>query len=130
MDDGRSMRAVGAQTGDPSVKRGLRENYCATLDFDGSHERHDRGALPRMLKKPDLLTRPTPARRDPPFRGQGRSEQPTMALPSLLVYVAQDGSDEFPDARVQRGPSQAARCASTGDSPGHPPLLAGFFSTL
>jgi len=54
----------------------------------------------RMLKKPDLLTRPTPARRDPPFRGQGRSEQPTMVLPSLLVYVAQDGSDEFPTARV------------------------------
>jgi hypothetical protein len=27
-------------------------------------------------------------------------------------------------------PSEAARCASTGDSPGHPPLLAALFSSL
>ena len=29
----------------------------------------------RMLKKARLLTRPTPARQDAPFRGQGRSER-------------------------------------------------------
>jgi hypothetical protein len=28
----------------------------------------------RLLKKTGLLTRPTPARRDAPFREQGRSE--------------------------------------------------------
>jgi hypothetical protein len=41
-----------------------------------------------------------------------------------------DGSDESPIARVQRGSSETARCASTGDSPGHPPMLADFFSIL
>ena len=51
------------------------------------------------------LTHPTPARQDAPFRGQGRRERPKMILPSLLVYVAQDGPDEFPTACVQRGPS-------------------------
>jgi hypothetical protein len=45
-----------------------------------------------------------------------------MVIPSLLVYVAQDGPDESPPARVQRGSSETARCASTGDSPGHPAL--------
>jgi hypothetical protein len=53
-----------------------------------------------------------------------------MILPSLLVYVVQDGPDESSTARVQRGPSEGARCASTGDSPGHPSLLAGLFSIL
>ena len=33
-------------------------------------EEHSR----RMLKQANLLTRPTPARQDAPFRGQGRSE--------------------------------------------------------
>ena len=32
-------------------------------------------ALRRVLKKARLLTRPTPARQDAPFRGQGRSER-------------------------------------------------------
>jgi hypothetical protein len=77
-----------------------------------------------------LLTRPTLARRDAPCPRQGRSERAKMTLPSLLVYVAQDGPDESLIARVQRGSSEAARCASTGDSPGHPPLLADFFSIL
>jgi hypothetical protein len=52
-----------------------------------------------------VLTRPAPARQDAPFRRQGRSEELTMILPSLLVYVPHDGSDESPTARVQRGPS-------------------------
>ena len=33
------------------------------------------------------LTRPTPARQDAPFRGQGREGRPKMILPSLPVYV-------------------------------------------
>ena len=42
-----------------------------------------------------------------------------------------DGPDESPTARVQRGSSETARCASTGDSPGPShPLLADFFSAL
>jgi hypothetical protein len=63
-----------------------------------------RSALGRMLKKSTVLTRPTPARQDVLFRGQGRSERVKMILQSLLVYVAQDGPDESPTARVQRGP--------------------------
>ena len=44
-----------------------------------------------------------------------------MILPSLLVYVIPGMARMSPPvARVQRGPSQAARCASTGDLPGHP----------
>ena len=53
---------------------------------------------------------------------QGRSEQLTIAHPSLLVDFSQGWSGEFPTARVQRGESATARCASTGDSPGHPSL--------
>ena len=59
---------------------------------------------------------------------QGRSEQLTIVLPSLLVDIFWDSPDESPTARVQRGSSETARCASTGDSPG--PLLADFFSIL
>ena len=96
----------------------------------------------RMLKKARLLTRPTlaataPARPesaktaslpwDAPYSKQGRSECSTMVLPSLLVYVAQDGPDESLTARVQRGSSETARCASTGDSPGHPSPAGGLF---
>jgi hypothetical protein len=33
-----------------------------------------------------LLTCPTPARQDAPFRGQGRSERTKIILPSLFVY--------------------------------------------
>ena len=33
-----------------------------------------------MLKKARLLTRPTPARRDAPFRGQGRSSEADLRL--------------------------------------------------
>jgi len=59
----------------------------------------------RMIKKTGLLTRPTLARQDAPCPMQGRSERPKMILPSLFVYVARDDPDEFPTARVQRGPS-------------------------
>jgi hypothetical protein len=43
----------------------------------------------RMLRKASFLTRPTPARQDAPFRGQGRSERPKIVLPSSLVYGLQ-----------------------------------------
>ena len=36
----------------------------------------------------------------------------------------------IPTARVQRGRSEAARCASTGDQPGYPSSAAGVFSIL
>ncbi len=76
-----------------------------------------------------LHTRPTPARQDAPFRGQGRSERLKMILSKLAwVPCPWDGSDESPTARVQRGPSEGARCASTGDSPGHPILCWRTFS--
>ncbi|TKB94027.1 MAG: hypothetical protein E8D41_05635 [Nitrospira sp.] len=53
---------------------------------------------------------------------QGRSEQ---------LRFLKDGPDECPIARVQRGESATARCASTGDSPDYPiSLLADFFSSL
>ena len=40
-----------------------------------------------MLKKARLLTRPTPARQDAPFR----SERPKIVLPSSLVPLSGDG---------------------------------------
>jgi hypothetical protein len=47
-----------------------------------------------MIKKVRLLTRPTPARRDAPFRGQDRSERRAEAYP--LGYV-----EGLSDARTQ-----------------------------
>ena len=35
-----------------------------------------------------------------------------------------------PTARVQRGPSQAAHCGSTGNSPGHPSPAGRLFQHL
>ena len=67
---------------------------------------------------------------------KGRSARPQGATkddPSKLACLCypRDSPDESPAARVQRGPSEAARCASTGGSPGHPiPLLADFFSAM
>ena len=45
----------------------------ARRDFIGLHIWDNRSAPRRMLKKARRLTRPAPARRDAPFRGQGRS---------------------------------------------------------
>lgn len=60
---------------------------------------------------------------------QGRSKRLSMILSKLArIPCPRGGSGEFPTARVQRGPSEGARCASTGDSPGDPSLLADFFS--
>jgi len=52
------------------------------------------------------------------------SKKGTWTLPPpifpLYFSPSQDGSDESPTARDQRGESATARCASTGDSPSHP----------
>jgi len=45
----------------------------ARRSFTGLHVWDNRSTPRRMLKKARLLTRPTPARQDAPFRGQGRS---------------------------------------------------------
>ena len=63
-----------------------------------------------------LLTRPTLARRDAPCPRQGRSEQSLFEVGGMI-----------PTARVQRGPSEAARCASKGIVPATPSPI---FSTL
>ncbi len=70
--------------------------------------------MARLLTRPTLATispsRPESTKtasppRDAPCPKQGRSERTRMILPSLLVYVAQDGPDESLTARVQRGSS-------------------------
>src|SRR5262245_24497794 len=98
----------------------------------------------RLFKKPDLLTRPAPARRDAPFRVRARSEHPKMFFHTCLDTFSSHGLDESPAARIQRGsvltrpPSrrqdaafsqQTARCTSTGDSPGHLTTCWRGFST-
>jgi hypothetical protein len=91
---------------------------------------------------------------DAPCPKQGRSERPKMILPSLLVYVDYDGSNESPTACVECGPSNSldlslgewsrlpftarieraqfhrARSASTKGTWPLPPMLADFFSIL
>src|SRR5437763_17077760 len=62
------------------------------------------------------------------FVQQGRSERLKMILSKLArVRCPWDGSDESATARVQRGPSEGARCASTGDSPAIPSPAGGLF---
>jgi len=58
-----------------------------------------------------------------------RPQRATKDDPSKLARVRcpQDGPDESLTARVQRGSSETARCASTGDSPGHPSHAGGLF---
>jgi hypothetical protein len=43
-----------------------------------------------MLKKADILTRPTPVRRDAPFHGGGRSERRAEAYSSPYVEALSD----------------------------------------
>ena len=63
-----------------------------------------------------LLTRPTLTRQDASCPRQGRSELSLNGVAGII-----------PTARVQRGPSQAARCVSTGIVPATP---ASSFSIL
>jgi hypothetical protein len=53
-----------------------------------------------------------------PARPQGATKDDPSKL--ARVRYPRDGPDESPTAHVQRGSSETARCASTGDSPGHP----------
>jgi hypothetical protein len=112
-------------------------------NFDGPRMQPNRKLFCGMLKKARHLTRPTlvttsPSRpesaktasspRDALCPKQGRSKRREMILPGLLVYVVpKDGPDESPTARVQRGSSETARCASTSDPPGHPSPAGGIF---
>ena len=50
-----------------------------------------------MIKKVRLLTRPTPARRDAPFRGQGRSERRAEAYPLGYVEGLSDARTKLAD---------------------------------
>jgi hypothetical protein len=55
---------------------------------------------------------------------EGWSGRSLLVLPSLLVYLSRGWPDWSPTARVQRGESATARCASTGDQQApSPPLL-------
>ena len=65
----------------------------------------------RMLKKARLLTRPTPARQDAPFREQGRSGFPHFLYTGGLVDPRLRASNEhLPSVRVPRA----------GGRPGYP----------
>jgi len=54
---------------------GFGKALWARRSFTGLHVWDNRSTPRRMLKKARLLTRPTPARQDAPFRVQGRSER-------------------------------------------------------
>jgi len=62
------------------------------------------------------------------FVWQDRAYNERGCFQACSFTLSYAGLDESPTARVQRGSSETARCASTGDSPG--PLLADFFSIL
>ena len=76
----------------------------------------------RMFKKTSVLTHPTPARRDAPLRGQGRGESDSL---KLVIFFRTDGPIGLTRARVERGPSEGARSASTRDDRvAHPYFLS------
>jgi hypothetical protein len=50
-----------------------------------------------MFKKAVLLTRPTPARRDAPFRGRGRSERGAEAYSFRYVEAMSDARTKLAD---------------------------------
>jgi hypothetical protein len=58
-----------------------------------------------MLKKAAGLTRPTPARRDAPFRGQGRSERLQMVLSELARVRYSKMARMSPSLRATFSPS-------------------------
>ena len=89
-----------------------------------------RSALGRMLKKPTVLTRPTPARQDALFRGQGRSERVKMILPSLLVSLPRMARMSPPLRASNEGLLRPRVARAKGTHRAIPPLLAGFFSIL
>ena len=52
-----------------------RKNYFGMLELRWFARVSNRRTSPQDAQKGGLLTRPTPARQDAPFRGQGRSER-------------------------------------------------------
>jgi len=84
-----------------------------------------------MLKQAAVLTRPTPARRDAPFRGQGCSELPNIILPGLLVYIVLGMARMSPPLRASNEGLLRPRLArAQGTHRAIPPLLADCFSIL
>jgi hypothetical protein len=70
------------------TRSAAKQNCYAALKASRLRHVHDNRRMPRrMLKKANLLTRPTPARQDAPFRRQGRRELLINSFLSLLVYV-------------------------------------------
>jgi hypothetical protein len=85
----------------------------------------------RLFKMARLLTHPTPARQDAPFRGQGRSEGPNMIVPSLLVYIVPGMVRLSPPLRASNEGLLRPRVArAQGSHRTIPPLLADFFNSL
>ncbi len=87
-------------------------------------------AQPRRLFHPPALSLPRqtlcPGTRL--FPNKAATSDQNMILPSLLVISLGMGADRSSTARVQRGPSQAARCASKEDH--QPPSLTLSFLPL
>ena len=95
-------------------------------------EHNLRGFPRRMLKKIRLLTPPNPGaprRALSQARPQGATKDGCSKLARLRCPLM--ARIESPTARVQRGSSETARCASSrGTHWAIPPLLADFFSIL
>ena len=117
---------------DPSDRVSARSDQQLTVWRDGSvpirlRENHFGLAecrKPAVHDKKRVL--PQDAQNVIPARPQGATKDDPSKL--ARVRYLRDGPDESPTARVQRGSSKTARCASTGGSPGHPiPLARGHF---
>ena len=67
---------------------------------------------------------------DAPFRGQGRSERPTMIFPSLLLYLSRMARMGPPLRASNEGLLRPRVARAQGTHRAIPPLLAGFFSIL
>jgi hypothetical protein len=71
---------------DPPMKRdyqSYRKTMLVRWNIWGQHVWHNRRTFPQDAQKAAGLTRPTPAHRDAPFRGQGSSERLQMVLSEL-----------------------------------------------
>ncbi len=128
-------------TGESPRPRGESDGALRTFaDLEGRSK--DRGfcAQVQAAQKGRLLTRPTLARRDAPCPKQGRIKILSVSPHSfyqrvsvwlwveLAGHMAAGAAGMLSTARVQRGPSQAARCASTEDHqpPSPSPFIVGF----
>ena len=111
---GRNMHSSALSRPRPSVKR----QSCGSLFLTGRNSSPDNKAT----------VMPPSAGRWPKWPPTERIERPPsayMILPSSLVPSSGMGADGSSTARVHRGPSQGARCASTEDhQPPSPPTVA------